>query len=509
MRLRRISIRQGTIGRDYTRKYDVELQKLNMTYSKDLSANSNILATAYEYRDHTMYWSSPQRVAANGQAISDSSPGAQELYTTNNDYHQIQRGAKGEWRASSGSVGWLTGLDLRRNTYENLQYRPGGLLWPGWTTVPPYTCSPTNLVRAGEVFTDSVTDEAVNAIYGELKFVPAPRWTLTANGRYDHLVLDYATNQTREIATPFTRSKSFNVTSWRGGANYAVSNDMDVFGNVSTGFRAPTAEQLYNGSISPTSTKVANNENLRPEQAINMELGARTRTSLFGVPYEVEAAIYQVDRKDYIMSTVGQYSASSTAVQEMYDNIGGVRNRGFELSLKSDRKREYTLDLAYSYIHAVFTDYENYYQTLGSPYVASPVMVHYNNTGNAVPRVPRHSLNTTAGWQPNERFRLALEMDAKTWSWADEINQEKLPGRTLFHLHANYDIRDKGPLGAKWSLFARVNNLFDHKYWSTARGTNDASDYLTGHYDSVYNADDLSIIVGKPRTWIAGVSATF
>ena len=34
-------------------------------------------------------------------------------------------------------------------------------------------------------------------------------------------------------------------------------------------------------------------------------------------------------------------------------------------------------------------------------------------------------------------------------------------------------------------------------------------DYLTGAYDSVYNADDLSIVVGKPRTWIAGVSATF
>ncbi|MDP2197825.1 MAG: TonB-dependent receptor [Sulfurimicrobium sp.] len=498
----------GSIGRDFTRKYDVELQKLNMTYSKDLSRSSNILATAYEYRDHTKFWSSPQRVAADGQSISDSSPGAQELYTTNNDYRQIQRGMKGEWRASSGGLGWLTGVDLRRNKYEN--FNTARVDYCGRVDyTPPYACAPANLVRAGEIFTDSVTDEAINAIYGELKFVPAPRWTLTANGRYDYLALDYASDKTREIATPFSRSKSFNVTSRRGGANYAVNKDMDVFGNVSTGFRAPTAEQLYNGSISPTSTKVANNENLRPEQAINMELGARTRTSLFGVPYEAEAAVYQVDRKDYIMSTVGQYSASTTAVQEMYDNIGGVRNRGFELSLKSDRKREYTLDLAYSYIRAVFTDYENYYQTLGSPYVPSPVMVHFNNTGKSVPRVPRHSLNTTAGWQPNERFRLALEMDTKSWSWADEINQEKLPGRTLFHLHANYDIRDKGPLGAKWSLFARVNNLFDHKYWSIARGTNDAANYLTGTYDNIYNANDLSIVVGKPRTWTAGVSATF
>ncbi|PWB58342.1 MAG: TonB-dependent receptor [Nitrosomonadales bacterium] len=498
----------GSIGRDYTRKYDVELQKLNMTYSNDLTATSNILAMAYEYRDHTSFWSSPQRVAANGQAISDSSPGGQELYTTNNDYHQIQRGMKGEWRASSGGLGWLTGVDLRRNKYENFNTARVDYC----TKVDfsfPYTCSAANLVKAGEVFTDSVTDEAVNAIYGELKFVPAPRWTLTANGRYDNLALDYATDKTREITTPFTRSKSFNVTSWRGGANYAVSNDMDLFGNISTGFRAPTAEQLYNGSISPTSTKVANNENLRPEQAINMELGARSRTSLFGIPIEVESAVYQVDRKDYIMSTVGQYSTSTTTAQEMYDNIGGVRNRGFELSLKSDRKREYTLDMAYSYIRAIFTDYENYYQTLGSPYVPSPTLAHFNNTGKSVPRVPRHSLNTTAGWQPNERFRLALEMDAKSWSWADEINQEKQPGRTLFHLHANYDIRDKGPLGAKWSLFARVDNLFDRKYWSIARGTNDAADYLTGNYDKVYNANDLSIVVGRPRSWTAGVSATF
>jgi iron complex outermembrane receptor protein len=498
----------GIIGRDYTRKYDVELQKMNMTYSNDLSATSNILATAYEYRDQTFFWSSPQRVAADGQAISDSSPGAQELYTIDNNYNQTQRGIKGEWRASSGSLGWLTGLDLRRNKYKN--YNTARVDYCSRADYsPPYSCSAANLVQAGEVFTDSVTDEAINAIYGELKFVPAPRWTLTANGRYDNLVLDYATDQTREITTPFTRSKTFNVTSWRGGVNYAVNNDMDLFGNVSTGFRAPTTEQLYNGSISPTGGKTVNNENLKAEQAINMELGARARTSLFGVPYEIEAAVYQIDRKDYIMSTVGQYSASTASVQEMYDNIGGVRNRGFELSLKSDRKREYTLDMAYSYIHAVFTSYENYYQTLGSPYIPSPNLVHFNNTGNSVPRVPRHNLNTTAGWQPNERFRLALEMDAKSWSWADEINQEKMPGRTLFHLHANYDIREKGPLGAKWSLFARINNLFDRKYWSSTRGTNDASDYLTGAYDGIYNADDLSIVVGKPRTWIAGVSATF
>ncbi len=499
---------RGIIGRDYSRKYDVDLQKLHMTYSNDLSANSNLLATAYEYRDHTLFWTSPQRVAANGQSISDAAPGAQDMYTTLNDYHQVQRGAKGEWRGSAGGVGWLAGLDVRRNEYRN--YNTARVDYCGMAAFrPPYTCAPANLVRAGEVFTNSQTDEAVNALYAEAKFIPAPRWTLTVNGRYDHIGLDYESGRTREVPTAFSRSKDFHVGSWRTGANYAVSGNLDLFGNLSTGFRAPSAEQLYNGSISPTSTKVENNENLKPEQALNMEVGARAQTAILGLPFEVESAIYQVDRDNFITSTVGQYGTASSTVRERYENIGGVRNRGFELSLKSDRKREFTLDLAYSYIQAKFTRYDNFYQALGSPYVRSPVLVRFDNTGNSVPRVPRHSLNSTFGWQPDSKFRLALEMDARTGSWADEINQEKLPGRTLFHLHANYDIREKGLLGARWSLFARIDNLFDHNYWTTARGTNDAANYLSGAYDNVYNANDLSIVVGKPRTWMAGVSASF
>jgi hypothetical protein len=131
-------------------------------------------------------------------------------------------------------------------------------------------------------------------------------------------------------------------------------------------------------------------------------------------------------------------------VKERYENIGGVRNRGFEISLKSDRQREITLDLAYSYIQAKFTRYNNFYQTLGSPYVPNPTLVRFDNTGKSVPRVPRHSLNSTLGWQADDKLRLALEMDAKTESWADEINQEKLPGRTLFHLSANYASATKG-----------------------------------------------------------------
>jgi len=508
---------QGTIGRDYTRMYDVNLQKLNATYSNDLTEHSNILATVYEYRDHTMFWSAPQRNSATGAQISDATPGAQDMYTNLNDYHQVQRGMKGEWRASEGSLGWLGGLDLRRNQYDNFNTAK-----VSYCTKTGASCVPANLVPAGTVLTDSVTDETVNALYGELKFLLAPQWTLTANGRYDHIGLDFSSGKTMDVAAPFTRAKSFDVTSWRGGANYALNKETNLFGNVSTSFRAPTAEQLYNGSISPNG-KTANNEDLKPEKALNLELGMREKSALFGVDTDIEAAIFQIERKDFILATNGQYSTATTTVLQKYDNIGGVRNRGFELSLKTDRKRLFTLDAAYSYIDARFTKYDNFNLSLGNPNVGGPGACNYtnapsntacrlalyNNTGKDVPRVPHHQLDMTFGWQPGDHLRMALEMDAKSWSWADEINQEKWAGRTLFNLSANYDIQEGGMLGAKWSLFARVNNLLDKRYWSAARGTNDQANYRTGVYDGVYNTEDVSIIVGKPRNWTAGLTANF
>lgn len=498
----------STIGRDYTRKYDVDLQKLNLTYSNNYDDKSNVLLSGYEFRDHTLFWSAPQRVSATGAVVPNSTTDA---YTTNNDYHQLQRGLKGEWRSGRENVGWLGGLDVRRNNYKNLN-----TYLVDFCSRAGASCAPANLNKAGSVVQDDSVDESVNAVYGEVKFSPTKPLTLTFNGRYDNIDLDYSSNPvTTSPTTTYTpppQSKSFNVTSWRGGAIYSLSETMGVYGNLSTGFRAPSIDQLYRGSISPTGGKTENNENLEPEQALNMEIGLRSKAAVLGVAFDWDAALFQIDRKDYILATSGQYGGTSTTYVEQYDNIGGVRNRGFELSLKSDRKREFSLDLAYTYITAYFTQYDQFVQVLGSPYAPGTLYVPFDNTGNHVPRVPTHMLNATLNWQANPAFRMGLEMDARSWSWSDEINQNKLPGRTLFNLLANYDFKTRGIgaiKGAKWALFARVNNLFDRSYWATARGTNDSADYLTGAYDKVYDANDPSIVVGKPRTWYAGVSATF
>lgn len=483
---------------DYARKFNTNLNKLNLTYSNDYAANANLLLTTYQYKDHTTFLSAPQKFDGNGNPVNNP-----DAYITGNDYNQVQSGLKGEWRAAQGGIGWLAGLDWRNNGYWN---QTSNLVT--YSKVQGRACGAASC-QAGTMTGDDFTRERITGVYGEATYNVTPTWTLLLNGRHDTTSLDYTSNILAN-----TLGRTFNVNSWRLGTAYDLSPTANVYGNISTGFRNPTVQQLFTGTVTPTGgTTTQDNPNLRPEQALSLEVGARRKTELLGMGVDMSGALFQIDRKDYILSVAGQYSTANRAFPERYENIGGVRNRGFEFAAKTDPKRLFSLDLAYTYISARFTRYDNFTQTLGNPYgpPAGYKLVNFNNTGKMVPRVPRNQLNTTLNWRPLPNFKAGLELDFKGGYFADDINQEWIGGRTLFNLLVNYDVKNDPAFlrGSKWSFFARVDNLTGRNYYVATRGTNDQPNPITKAYDNKYNAEDLSIIVGRGRVWSAGVSAAF
>ena len=249
------------MGRDYTRKYDVELNKVNATYAHDLADAGNLLATVYQYKDHTIFWSAPQNYAPGAGNAPGIPVSANDAYTTNNDYHQAQLGAKGEWRNQGGAWAWMGGVDLRHNQYLNYN-----------TALRDYCSSPlcnygnnfTKVVTAGNVLQNDQTDERTQAMYGELKWAVRPDWVFTGNLRADTIGLEYKGQPSNGNPSAVEKSKDFNALSWRLGGNWQAQADTNYFANASTGFRTPTAAQLYAGSVSPTGG-VASNENLKPE----------------------------------------------------------------------------------------------------------------------------------------------------------------------------------------------------------------------------------------------------
>ena len=504
---------------DYARMFDVELAKYFVTYARDFGATGNLLVNAYQFSDDTSFVTAPQKYDASGNAVTD-----EDAYTGGNDYSQVQRGVKSEYRSAGEKLGWMAGLDLRANTYDNRSYNLVDFVSyvpRCWYTFPRDESCTLTVNPAGKVNADNSTEETVRALYGELKYQVSDPLVVTLNGRYDHIVLDYTDN-----LTDLRLDESFDVTSWRLGGNYALSDTADLYANVSTGFRAPTVEQLFAGDISPTGS-TASNPDLKPEESLNFELGLRRKLQLMGIPWEMDVALFRIQRNDYIMSTAGQYGGIPTGEQQRYENIGGMRSQGIELSLNSDASRSVWVSAAYTYLDSKFTDYKNFNLLLGNRYgsyydgggdgICDPAEYNparsycievYDNTGNRMPRVPTHHLNVGLNWRPAPRWTLTGEMDAVSSYYADELNWVDVGGHTVFNLLGRYDYRS-GSSGV-WSFFFRVDNLFDRSYWNTARGNYDGASPGTGDVaDGIFNAEDVSIVVNQGRTFTVGVNATF
>ncbi|WP_206675282.1 TonB-dependent receptor [Mariprofundus sp. NF] len=474
-------------GRDFARHYNVDLGKFYLTYANDISETSNLMLNIYQFGDHTKFWSSPIRYSTTGAVVTDVN-----AYANGNDYKQVQRGIKGEWRGSSESLGWMGAVDLRDNSYKNKV-----------TILQSHRASPSPFsgVTAGTVITDDKTKERMYAGYGELKYRLTKDMTMTMNGRYDHVKLTY--DSYLPAAGP-QLAKHFNVGSYRGGINYDFSDSVSLYSNVSTGFRAPTVQQLFAGSAGLTGN-VAANPNLKTERAINYEVGLRGRLDIVG-GLEWDVAAFQIDRKDFILNVAGQYANPATGVTDQYQNIGGMRNRGVELAVKSDQQQLFSMDLAYTLLDAKFTRYDNYNLLLGNRFSPAPGasrIVTYNNSGKTVPRAPKHKVFLAARVKPFAGFTLTGEMNAQSSYFADEINQEKIGGHALFDLVANYDFTTGANNGVKWALFGRMDNVLDRTVYNTARG------YYDSNGDFTYNAEDLSIVVNPGRRYTAGITATF
>ncbi len=495
------SIYNGTGDRDYSRKYDVDLGKYFITYAKDFNDNGNFLFNVYQYKDDTNYVSSPIKYSLAGAKIT-----SEDAYGTYNDQFQIQRGAKSEYRTTSNKIATLLGIDYRANYYENktniLQDYCTRLNSAGTACFGDST-----KVYAGTITGDDETDENVIALYGELKYVLSNELSITTNGRYDHISYDY-----NDILKNMKIDKSFDVGSYRIGGAYSLSDTRSFYTNISTGFRTPTVSQMFAGDIDPTSTKVESNHDLKPETSYNYEVGIRGSNSLF----EYDTALFLIDRDDYIMANVGQYASTDPSnplfAKTKYENIGGIRNKGLELALNTNKNKPIYFDVAYSYTEAKFTQYDNFNLTLGNSYgtyktastftnpATQYTIEHYNLTGKLVPRVPKHNLNLRTNYNFNNDLLLTAEVNAKSKYFADEMNKIEIGGQAVLNIMASYVTKIGG---YKFDIFAKVDNALDKFYYNTARSSGDANS------DGKFDAEDLSITVNQGRTYTAGLSVKF
>jgi iron complex outermembrane recepter protein len=472
-------------SRDYTRKYDVELLKTFLTYSKDFNGGANLLVNGYIYTDTTEFISSPQTRDSAGNLDENLTD---DDYVYNNHYEQIQRGLKSEYRDSFKNSAILGGIDLRANEYKNkVTYRVNQALgtYNPMTHTTTYTA---DYFKAGDFKSDDKTNEHVYAAYGEYKYAFSKDLSATANFRYDRINLDYTDSSANNL------SKNFNVYSYRVGGNYQLNDKATLFVNYSTGFRAPTMTQLFADDTSAWGN-TQNNPDLKPEESRNYEVGVRALMN--NIKYE--ASVFLLDRKDFIMKTSGNYGDSTSTYTDRWDNIGGARHKGLELSAVGGLSSSLKFNLAYTYLDAKYTSYHNYAIDLdGNP--NTTVLSFFDVTGNYIPRTSKHNINLRIDYQALKELSFMAEVNAKSSYYADDLNQIKIKGHETLNLMATYQ---KKIAMFDTSFFFRVDNVFDKQYYNTARSSSDRND------DGVFDKEDLSITVNQGRTLTAGLSAKF
>lgn len=207
---------------------------------------------------------------------------------------------------------------------------------------------------------------------------------------------------------------------------YDLSGAWRVHGSVATAFNAPTFNQLYWPLTSLTSYH--GNPDLKPEQALNRELGVRWSQ---GVEM-LELTYFNNRVKDLISSN------PVAALRGQQVNVGEARLEGVEVG---------------------------YFRALGAFSLAAGL--DYLDAKDEINRrrLPRRA--RTAGFvrldHAADRLNWGVELNASSRRYDDAANAVELHGYGLLNAYAHYRF------APDWRLELRANNLLDKDY-ELARG---------------------------------------
>ena len=309
-------------------------------------------------------------------------------------------------------------------------------------------------IPAGRHYDYSV-DATVLAPFAELSG-DIDNWHWSAGVRYEHTKYDYTNNmnagRVREDGTtcgmggcrytrPESRDDSFSNFSPKLGASYSLSDDLLVYGNLSRGYRAPQATELYRLQ------RAQSVADLEPVVADNIEIGLKSK----GDVLRYNLSVYQMD-KDHFIYRDSDY---------FYVANGNSRHQGVELEMEWQMNEQFALIVAAT--------------AAKHTYRHSQLSGEIDINGNDMDTAPRHVANTRLRYTPAENIIAELAWNHVGSYYTDPENQHEYDGHDIVDLRTSWDITPQ------MTVSGRINNLFDEAYAERADYTSFSGDrYFPG-----------------------------
>jgi len=279
-------------------------------------------------------------------------------------------------------------------------------------------------------------------------YTPAENLNITVGARVDHWRNYDGHNLETTIATglpapgnvPNLAERDDTVVSPRAALLYRFNDQVSAWGAVSTGFRAPTLNELYRQFRVGALLTLANNE-LGPERVVSTEVGV----NLLPTPdMTVRATFFDNRVKDPIFNLT---IAENTQQRR---NLERTRVRGFQTDL------DYRLGTAW----AVSAGYVMNDATVRESSI-NPALV-----GNRLAQVPKHRGSVRLLWTDPRYVSLGVGLQFIGRQFDDDLNLRTVPGETepgmpgyvTADLNASRDINDTV------QVFFGIQNLFDEEY---------------------------------------------
>lgn len=265
------------------------------------------------------------------------------------------------------------------------------------------------------------------------------KWAIQLGGRFETMRYDYVNNmntgRVRENGTecgfggcrysrPADSENDYNNFSPKLSLRYQLSPQIQLFGGVARGYRAPQATELYRLQRAQTVTE------LESVTADNVELGITG--SLLSGGYTL--SFYSLEKDNVIYRDSDFFNVSN----------GETWHRGVELTFDQQLSDVLRVDFAGTYARHT--------------YEHSQLSGELDIKGNDIDTAPKVLFNTRLSYDVTEEIQAQLEWQHVSSYYTDAENLNEYDGHDLVHGRISWDVTNS------ITLYARINNMLDTEY---------------------------------------------
>lgn len=274
-------------------------------------------------------------------------------------------------------------------------------------------------------------------IFLQDEFALSKRLELTLGGRYDRVKFDVSDDFLADGDD--SGKRTLDEFSPSLGLRYSLTDNVNLYANLSTSFETPTTTEFANPSGGGF------NPDLDPQTATNYEIGVK---GAIGARNHYELALFRIDVDDELVP----FELASQPDRDFFENAGESKRKGVELLLTTEPVDGLEASLAYTYSDFTF---EKFLDSNGNDFA-----------GKTIPGIPEHLIHADLTYAHSSGLFANLDLLYSDSIYTNNANSARSDSYTVANLRLGYTrFLDNW----EFSPFVGVNNLSNEHYNGNVR----------------------------------------